>query len=245
VWQRHGNGRQHGGGIGSTREVVAAHRWRWQQRRQLSSGGQWGSKRRQSSGGGGSTAAALAVRWWRQQRGGSIDRSSTAAVRQKQAAWRWHLQRSVSGGSVVAASAEQRRQCGSGAATAGSVAKALPAQGRWRQRSGGVECSGSSLAAAGSGVAGRRQRWQQSGGSGGSTAMAAVGRQQRWQRGKGGSSMRKRGGGGSSTAKAWRWQAAWQQRLQHGVSGGSMVAASAEWGRQRGSGAEMAGSRRK
>jgi hypothetical protein len=81
---------------------------------------------------GGSTAAALAVRWRRQQHGGSVGRSSTAAVRRKRAAWRRHLQHGVSGGSMVAALAEQQRQRGSSATMAGSMAEASPEQG-WQR----------------------------------------------------------------------------------------------------------------
>ena len=54
------------------------------------------------------------VTWWRRQRSGSIGRSSTAAARRKQAVWRWHLQRGVSGRSMVAVLLEQRRQHGRG-----------------------------------------------------------------------------------------------------------------------------------
>ncbi len=91
-------------------------------------------------------------------------------------------------------------------------------------------------------VAVQRQRWQH--GNGGSRAAMAVAARQRWQSGGGGGSVRKRGGGGSSAVEARRWRAAWQQHLQRGVSGGSTVAASAEWRRQHGNGTEMAGSRR-
>jgi hypothetical protein len=75
----------------------------------------------------------LAAWWRRQQRGDSVGRSSTAAVWQKQAAWRWHLQQGISGRSMVAALAEQQRQLGSGATMVGSNAEASPVQGRQRR----------------------------------------------------------------------------------------------------------------
>jgi hypothetical protein len=99
---------------------------------------------------------------------------AAGAARQR----RW--QRGGSVGCAMAASAERRRQRGSGAATVGSSAAASAARGRRRQRSGGVGCGARSWAVAGNGAAGRRQRRRQSGGGGGSTALAAT----RWQRRK-------------------------------------------------------------
>jgi hypothetical protein len=98
------------------------------------------------------------------------------------AAWQRRWQRSGSVGCAVAASAERRRQHGSGAATAGSVAMAGSAAAvesvqwqRWMQR---WQLGGS----------GRRR--QQSGGGGGRTAMEAEEQQRRWQHIGDGSSVR-------------------------------------------------------
>jgi hypothetical protein len=68
--------------------------------------------------------------------------------------WRRHLQRAVSGGSVLTVLVEHWRQHGSSATMAGSVAEALAAQGQQQQRSGGGDSSGGSSAAASSGEAG-------------------------------------------------------------------------------------------
>jgi hypothetical protein len=121
-------------------------------------------------------------------------------------------------------------QCGSGV---GNARVAEAAQQRCWMRRWQVDGGGSR-------AAGRRQRRQQSGGS---TATAAAERQRLWQHSGGCGSAQKRSGGGISAAEARSRQAVRQQRLQRGVSGSSTVASLAEWRRQRGSGAETAGSR--
>jgi hypothetical protein len=113
---------------------------------------------------------------------------------------------------------------------------------RWmRQRQlGSGRQRGSRVAAA---VAAERWQWRQHGNSGGRAATAVAARR-RWRQPAGARRQwQQRSDGGISMAEAWRWQAAWQWGLQRSVSGSSTVAVSAEWRRQHGSGAEMAGSR--
>jgi hypothetical protein len=173
------------------------------------------------------------VTGWQQQRrqsgGGGGSTALAVAVGRKRG------MRGCSVGGVMEA-ARQRR--GNGGQCVGSVGNARVAEAaqrrcwmrRWQVGRGGSR------------AAGRRQRRQQSGG--GSMATAAAERQRLWQCGGGCGSARKRGGGGISEAEARSQQAAWQRRLQHGVSGSSTVVALAERQRQRGRGAETAGSQR-
>jgi hypothetical protein len=95
-------------------------------------------------------------------------------------AWTQQQMGCVSGGSAVAAEAEQREQGRSGAATVGSVVAESAMQGQWWQRGGSrVVFVGARRQLSGSNERGgraaehRRQLLQQSGGSNGSTATAA------------------------------------------------------------------------
>jgi hypothetical protein len=86
-------------------------------------------------------------------------------VQRKQAAWRWYLQRGVSGRSAVAASVEQRRQRGSGVTTVGSAAGST-VEGLaelLRQRGSGAATLGSAVSVS----AAQGRRWQLGNGVGG------------------------------------------------------------------------------
>ncbi len=93
----------------------------------------------------------------------------------------------VSGGSAVAAEAEQWEQGHSGVETVGSVVAELATRGQWWQHGGSrAVFAGARRQLSGSNERGRRaaghwrQLLQQSGGSGGSMATAAS-TQERWQ----------------------------------------------------------------
>jgi hypothetical protein len=95
----------------------------------------------------------------------------------------------VSGGSAVAAEAEQREQGRSGTATVGSVVAESATRGQWQQRGGsravfaGAQRQLSGSDERGGRAAGqRRQLLQQSGDSSGSTATAASAQGRRRQR---------------------------------------------------------------
>ncbi len=77
----------------------------------------------------------------------------------------------------MAALAEQRRQRGSGEATAGSAVEVSAAQGLRRQLSGGGDGGGGSSASVSSGEAGL-----QGGSNGGGRALATVAARRQWQK---------------------------------------------------------------
>jgi hypothetical protein len=122
----------------------------------------------------------------------------------------------VSGGSAVAAEAEQREQGRSSTATVGSVVAESAMQGQQRQRGGsravfaGARRQLSGSDERGGRVAGHwRQLLQQSGGSGGSTATAASaqGRQRQHRDGARAAGWRHQWGGSRVVlAAAARWQ---------------------------------------
>jgi hypothetical protein len=94
---------------------------------------------------------------------------------------------------------------------------------QWRQQRDG--CVGSAVTAYAGAV--RQQRGSGIGGGGGGSGS-------RQQGGRAVVAVRQRGDSSSSATAAWRWQAARQRRLQHGVSGGSAVGALAErWWQRR------------
>jgi hypothetical protein len=154
----------------------------------------------------------------------------------RQRRWQW-------GGSVgctVAALAERWRLRSIGAATVGSFAAASAAQGRRRQRSGGIVGRAAEAAQQRSGDGG-----QFCSGVGSARAAEAAQRWQHQQNGRGRAAAERRqwavlrrrrqrkGGGGSAAAAldaaaaAWRWRAAGRQG---GISGGNRAgAAAAAW----------------
>ncbi len=131
------------------------------------------------------------------------------------AAWTRRQMGCVSGGSTVAAEAEQREQGHSGAAKVGSVVVELATQGqRWQRGGSRAVFAGARRQLSGSNEWGGRaaghwrQLLQQSGGSGGSTEMAASAQGHRRQRRDG--------------ARAAGWRRQWG-------SSRAMLAAAARW----------------
>jgi hypothetical protein len=118
------------GSVGNARAAKAAQQRHWMRRWQLGGGGSRaaGQRQRQHSNSGGRAATAVAVRqrrwqctkarWhWQQCSGGGI---SAAEARRWQAVRQRHLQRGVSGSSMVVALTEWQRQHGRGTEMAGS-----------------------------------------------------------------------------------------------------------------------------
>ncbi len=146
------------------------------------------------------------------------------------AAWTQRQMGCVSGGSAVAAEAEQREQGRSSAVMVGSVVAELATRGQRRQRgSSRAVFAGARWQLSGSNERGgraaghRRQLLQHSGGSGGSmaTAASAQGRQRQRRDGARAAGWRRQWGGSRAVLAA---AAHWQQQ-----QGGGGSAAAAGW----------------
>jgi hypothetical protein len=142
VRQQCGGGKQRCNGICSGVLAVAARWQHWQSGRgSAAAAWRWQAaqqRHRQRMSGNSSALATVAVAVAAQRRW---------AAGQKVAAERWQRRQH-------AASAKQRRQRGSGKATAHSMVEASAARGQWWQCSGGGDSNGGSTAEASRGIAG-------------------------------------------------------------------------------------------